>query len=631
MPSDLIFPQSHEERGFSTYATAQHAGRPEPVIRELLQNGLDAAKEAGRGTWDNPAEIVFVISERPKSDLPGLSSYANAFESAVQLRHELQDGNLGADEKRVIERIRGALSADKIRFLFCRDNGVGLIDIGRVVSEGNTSKGLRGGGSYGLGHMTAFAASDLRYVLYGAVHAPAARVAGGQAILAAHKDGGERKHADGYYTRERSLFSDNPGRFEADLPALLERQIAQIADTGTVVCITGFNNFLDDEENPVAAICRVSAINFLAAIDRGELIVRVEDEVAGVERQVDSISIDAILTQAASQRRTRRGLGDGWLAGEPAFRAWKTLRDGRVLPTPFGEGVEVYFRELGSAELSRVNLFRDGMWITYNAPELEHRAFGGVRPFDAVVSLSGGDLYRLVRQAEEIEHRSLDKRRLGANEKRQLQDSLRKIAVLLREAAGRPDDRDEYKPPGFAMLDSSTYREADPLPRYRPLRTDGSERITNPSESDEPGEHEHDRRNRRRRRRAGTRPAPGHGVAVRSSIRPETNSSGQVDSLTVVWEPRQGERSANLAVRVRVASGSDETCDQPFPPEWVRLASIEYDGQTQRLQGDGWEAPLPNRPAPVKIRLARPVAGSDGIEIDVVRRRPQAGGDSENA
>lgn len=623
MPSDLRFPPTYEARGFSTHATAQHAGNPEPIVRELLQNGLDAAKEAGKGTQDNPAEVVFVISERPKSDLPGLDAYTRAFRSAEELRRERQGGNLGADEKRVIGRINDALRADKIRFLFCRDNGVGLGDIERVLFEGNTSKGSSGGGSFGVGHMTAFAASDLRYILY-AGRASAANTAGGHAILAAYAEGGTLRSADGYYTRDDDLFSLNDSRYQADPPSLLQQQMNQVGSTGTVVCITGFNDFRDDED-PVAAICRVSAINFLAAIERGELIVRVQDETTGAERQVDHSAVGSILTQAASQQRAQ---GGGWLAGARAFRAWETIRNGRALPPLFGEGVEVYFRELGSNDRSQCNLFRDGMWITYSAPELGTGAFGGVRPFDAVLSLSGGDLYRLVREAEEPEHRGLDKRRLGNKDGRELQDSLRKVADLLRETAGRPDGQEEYKPPNFAALDANAVREADALPRYRPLRTDGLESTTNRGKGDESEQHEH---NGGRSRRAGTRPAPGRSVAVRSSIRPEANSSGQVDSLTVVWEPRQGERSANLAVRVRVASGSDETCDQPFPPEWIRLASIEYDGQTQRLQGGGLEAPLPNRPTPVKIRLARPVAGADGIEIDVVRRRPQTGGGSANA
>lgn len=209
MPSDLRFPPTYEARGFSTHATTQHAGNPEPIVRELLQNGLDAAKEADRGTQDNPAEVVFVISERPKSDLPGLDAYERAFRAAEELRRERQGGNLSADEKRVIERINGALSANKIRFLFCRDNGVGLGDIECVLFEGNTSKGSSGGGSFGVGHMTAFAASDLRYILY-AGRASAASTAGGHAILAAYAEGGTLKSADGYYTRDDDLFSDCP-------------------------------------------------------------------------------------------------------------------------------------------------------------------------------------------------------------------------------------------------------------------------------------------------------------------------------------------------------------------------------------------------------------------------------------
>ena len=93
MPSDLRFPHTHEVRGFSTHAMAQHAGNPEPIVRELLQNGLDAAKEAGRGTREDPAEIVFIIGERPKSDLPGLDAYRQSLRAAEELRRERQKGN----------------------------------------------------------------------------------------------------------------------------------------------------------------------------------------------------------------------------------------------------------------------------------------------------------------------------------------------------------------------------------------------------------------------------------------------------------------------------------------------------------------------------------------------------------
>ncbi len=620
MPSDLRFPAHHEVRGFSTHAMAQHAGNPEPIVRELLQNGLDAAKEAGRGTPEDPAEIVFVISKRPTDDLPGLAAYVNAFRAAEELRRERQKENLSPDEKQVIERIKNVLGAEQTRFLFCRDNGIGLDDMERVLSEGNSSKGSSGGGSFGLGHMTAFAASDLRYVLY-AARTRRGEIAGGHAVLASSrsKNGKTYQSPDGYYTREVDLLSSlDSSRYQADTPVLLQQQLDEVEPTGSVVCITGFNNFRDDAD-PVAAICRVSAINFLAAIERGELIVRVQDEVAGIERRVDWNGLGDILTQAASQQKASVG---GWLAGVRAFRAWETLRANRLLPTRFGEGVEVYFRELpmDRADRSQVNLFRDGMWITYSAPGLGTSAFAGVRPFDAVLSLSGGELYDLVRKAEPPEHRGLETQRLEASEKKNLAGRLGEVANLLRDAAGQLDEKKEYTPPGFAMLDSASYKEADALPRYRPIQSEGRERTTHRGAGDEPEEHEH---NNGRRRRGGARPAPGSSVRVRSAIRPESNSAGQIHALTVVYEPGRGERAGNLAVRIRVASGSDETCDQPFRPEWLRIASIEYDGATQPVQGDGWEAPLPNRPTPVKINLSRPITDSAGVEIDVVRRRPK--------
>ena len=626
MASDLRFPQTHERKGFSTDATARRDGSPEPVVRELLQNSLDAAKDASRATPDKPAEVVFTISECSWESIPGGDSYRKAFKSAVQARKQLQEEGLSIDEERIVNRIQSVLDSASVQLLFCRDNGTGISDMERVFFEGNSSKPRTGGGSVGVGHMTAFAASDLRYILY-AGRTNIAAIAGGHAILAAHPDGRVLLSGDGYYTKGDDLLSydpDNPSKYHADLPFVLEGEMAKVESTGSLVCITGFNNFRDDED-PSEAICRVAAINFLAAIQRNELVISVLSGAHGA-KTVDGANIGEVLEKRSSEQRVR-GARVGYLAGGRAFRAYETLTHGYRLDIEgySSDDIEVYFRPSSSLnERSQVNIFRDGMWVDLNPLGLHLARFTSVRPFDGVVLLHrSGRLYELVRSAEGPEHRGLENyRELSRATKTEIQDQFEKIAKRLAQEAGEEDNQ-EYTPQGFAVLQSTTLREAEPLPRYRPRRDQGRQATTHHTDTggEDGPEHDPNRRNRNRRG-AGTRPAPGTTVAVRSSIRLNQGKNGKIDTLTVAWTPRDGERVANLAVRVRVASGSDETCDQPLRPEWLKLDSIEYDNKSQSALGDGWELPLPQQPGVVTIRLASPLVSTAGIELDIVRRRP---------
>lgn len=622
MPADLIFPPPHEAKGFSSSAMAQHDGSPEPIVRELIQNSLDAAQETSLGTPEMPAEVHFTIDESSQSDIPGLASYRKAFNVAVEQRNGFQ--RLGGPDQTVVERIRTVLDSERPRFLFCRDNGIGLDSEGikRILTESNTNK-QSGGGSFGVGHITAFAASDLRYVLYaGRTHSDGA-IASGHAVLATHQDNRTLCAADGLYMEQWDLFSpDYP-----DPPPLLEQQLNQIEDTGSVVCVTAFNNFRNEDdapENTVDAICRVAAINFLAAIWRGELVVQVLDKVVGIHRTVDQRSLGEILERAASEQRAR---AQGWLAGSRAHRAWETLCNGRSIPS---DGTEIRVRELpkNTTGRSQVNIFRNGMWITYDAQNLRVSDFGRVKPFDAVVLLAKGQVYDLVRDAEGPEHRGLEPKRLTPRKKGELRKSLKEIANQLRDEVGEPDDTQEYVPAGFAVFEGNAMREASVQPRYRPRPT-GSEvsepatTETYPEENPDPDPDPKPKADPPKPRKPRPKgPAAGKAAAVRYSLKPEINSRQEVEALTVVWEPKGGhDTQTELAVRVRVASGSDETCDQPFPPDWLELAAIEYDGESHPPGTNAWELPLPAHPGLVKIHLRKPRSIATGIELDVVRRR----------
>lgn len=406
MDADLIFPETGSPQGFSSLAMSKWDGKPEPIVRELLQNCLDAAREAGR----ERAEVYFTIDERPLADLPGIDAYRKAFAAVCEERASAP----GAGEKRAIEGINGVLERGQVRLLFCRDNGIGL-DAGgldRVLTEGNTDKST-GGGTTGVGHLTAFAASDLRYVLYGG-RSRSGDVASGHAVLASHRSPDSPDTGiggDGYLLRpgQQSLFARGD-KYPDQAPPLLADEMERIKDTGSVVCIPGFNDFRDDPAKAVSSLRRVAATHFLAAIALDGMVVRVRDA-DGKEEVVDRAALEGILVSIGDQR-TRRG--GALIPGQQAWRAWQCFESGRELPVSGVEGVTIRIRPRLENEGydSRVQLYRDGMWITNAAPNLQPNDFGGSQPFDAVVLVEEGELYGLVRDAEGPEHLGLDRERI---------------------------------------------------------------------------------------------------------------------------------------------------------------------------------------------------------------------------
>ena len=186
MAEKLIFPDEQTSDGFASNQTSFHSrGNAEPVVRELLQNCLDARHER------ESVEVVFTIDQVPVTDLPAYKDYREAFQSARSQRK--QHNQLSPKDVKICERIDEIIGG-QVPVLFCRDNGKGIDDnqMNRLLSEGNTDKSDEGAGSVGLGHLTAFAASDLRYVVYGG-KTSGGFTGSGRAILAARMGGGGRK------------------------------------------------------------------------------------------------------------------------------------------------------------------------------------------------------------------------------------------------------------------------------------------------------------------------------------------------------------------------------------------------------------------------------------------------------
>ncbi len=464
---ELIFPEDYRIDGFTTNVTSRQAGDPDPVIRELLQNCLDAAvREAKR----DRAEVHFTIAQRPIEQLPGYQQYVDAFRAA---RAELPEA-VTNDVRSAVRRIESTLAKPTMSVLFCRDNGIGLDakSMQALLSEGQSHKPNAGAGSYGLGHLTAYPASDLRYVLYAGKRGQV-EIASGHAILGSHKASGTRHAAHGYWRNQANIFSLEDGEFPSVAPDLLRTELDRITTSGSVVAIAGFNHFHDPPDRAIDEICRVAALNFMGAIWQGLMVVHVSDEASGQTKRVDAGSLESMLLPISKQQRAP---AKGWLAGSQGYRALTTLHSGRWLSESVDRSIGVRFRSLdaGAGERSRVQVFRDGMWITNSAPRLDTGAFGGVRAFDAVVMLTDYDpddhteFYDLIRNSEGPEHRDLTKyRELSRADKDKLQDMLQLLADQLRSEAGKLSDSDGWSPTGFAVFDGDIQRHARAIPGVR--------------------------------------------------------------------------------------------------------------------------------------------------------------------
>jgi len=626
----LHFGQMHRPEGFTSAAVAQFDGSAGPVVRELLQNSLDAAVEAGASS----AKVRFVICEASQDELPGWATYESTFLATLAQRRSR--GSKSHDEKTVIERIEQSSGADTTPLLVCIDNGHGLDGprMEALLTPGNTSKGERGAGSFGLGHHAAFGASDLRYVLYGAKYrrddGKIASIASGHAILATHRDSDNSlRAADGYWFktgREGSAFDGAYDCFPETLPPLLAPFLADVA-TGTAVCITGFNDFHREAGDPsaVESICRVAAANFVDAIHAGSLLVEVQDKRHDMAVTVDCSALGELLESVSDNKRASRGKG-GEITGNVAYNAWRTCILGETLHP--ADGITIRWRrlELSERQPTRVHVFRRGMWITSRAPGLlASPDFSDTWTFDAVLSLESGRFEDLVRNAEGPEHRGIDRKRLNNREKAQYREHVAEIASLLREAVGTREDLEDFVPEGFATLTGKEVRTAERLRRTRMPAGGGSRKETLK------GGQVSGRGQRGPGRQRGT-PRPGSRPRYRTSLRLE---GPDVVAVDLGYEEDVADDS-RVGVRVIMASGADASCEQPLPDDYLHIVSVTDDaGNTARAGDSAGELELVIPAAAgrrrLTVRLVDPVSDPRLIELDLVKRKvaaPQDGRES---
>ena len=443
---DLRFGPSTDRAGFTPAGIAAFSDlRPEAVVRELIQNSLDATLIE---TDESCARVRFRRGACALKDIPGIDSYRAAFELATGEQRP------AASAQVVVERIERALASDAHEVLSVMDNGVGLDGkrMSALLSDGISAKSGNAAGTFGNGHSVVVPASNLRYVLYGGLTAEGGCFGGGQAVLASHSVAGESvgRSSRGLYLSsfDRSA-ADVPFTLARDgaLPPLLSEEVARIRELyghGTAVIIPAFNNF-EHDESLWEAVSRAAAFHFFQAIHEGTLVVEVEDPDGG--GILDKGTLRPVLERYREELRARRT--GGTLSGRKANEAYRTLVEGESHEIPTSQG-DVAVRLLRTETGRRsVGLCRNGMWITDDLPTFRN-AFAERQPFQALILLEpdrDDGFYGLVREAETPLHDKLAPTQMERRRRKALRDTLREIRDELRrlvpEAKGdsySPDD-----------------------------------------------------------------------------------------------------------------------------------------------------------------------------------------------
>ena len=123
--------------------------------------------------------------------------------------------------------------------------------------------------------------------------------------------------------------------------------------------------------------------------------------------------------------------------------------------------------------------------------------------------------------------------------------------------------------------------------------------------------------------RAGPSPNPVGGCAADPLFWPSATEMARSTHSACTGSRGGADRGAAgaLGVRARIPSGSDETCELPLGPTWLRLKELRLDGRNPVPPNpDGFEVPLPEGEFEFELKLAAPVPDANVLEVDFVRR-----------
>lgn len=576
---------------------------PHVVVRELVQNALDAAEQRTGGA--GPAHVEFNIRRVPRADIPGIQDLRKAFESACVTYGGGGGGggSVSPTAKAQIEGIRNALAEKTTPILEVRDNGVGLDRrrMNRLLGEGLTDKtGPQGGqsaGSYGLGHYTAFGATDLQYVLYGGVTANGATTMSAHAVLASHMADGKTRDPHGHYVKSAGWMSgggaDPNSWYEfphgEEIPPFFQnilKDIKKRSGSGSAVVIPAFNDFREDGINTFGdradCILGAVAVHFFPAIHFGRLRVTVAED--GETRTLSADDLGRFLKSA------------GGRDGKSAHAGHRALTEGEkeTITTTHGD-VNFHYRLTDVQERTQLAIFRNGMFIVRGSKlpvQLrrfdQYKPFVGLLCFDPSVECDAGQdasIYGMLRGSEGEKHLGITPKRLENAQRNLFNKCMREIEDGIGRIVGKEKRDDFWSDITFPGMDAHAgkgkNRPAPPGKRTASQTNFGDtsmDVVDTPDhdEIDEEGEH------------SGSgdgppKPEPPDGPAPPRPPKPEFDRKAPkhrmrpvmrvVDQSTIRVTIMSEEDVPRARLRLMRHSGADSSCDAGLAHDYVKFST----------------------------------------------------------
>ncbi|MCY4444865.1 MAG: hypothetical protein OXC02_00130 [Rhodobacteraceae bacterium] len=453
---NLIFYDTQTETGFTSAGVSAFSElNPAAVVRELIQNSLDAALIEAK---ENCAKVQFRLFESQTKDIPGIKSYKAAFKSAKH--HQMVDGRLPIAAGPIAERVENALRKKNQRILAVSDNGCGLdkAKMLALLGDGISAKSANSAGTYGNGHSVPIPASDLRYLLYGGLTENGKTIASGKALLATHIKNNKLLSDRGLFvvdgvidTQLRGLSYSFPS--EDLIPELIRNEIDLIKNTfghGTVILVPSFNQFGEDNESLWKIVSKATVCSFFEAIHSEKLIIEVKDDIIGSSNCLNKQNLKEILEEYKNEKRST----GAYISGSKANLAYETLVESKInkLETTLGN-VDILLNDK-KVERTSIGLCRNGMWITDVIPTFRGK-FSDLYPFRALLLLHSEErnsLYKIIQEIETPLHNKLELKLISNDEKKKkLKNALDEISDWFRNNVTKLDSN-SYSPDSVLCL-----------------------------------------------------------------------------------------------------------------------------------------------------------------------------------
>lgn len=425
-------------------------------IRELLQNSLDASHAAG----NDQCEINIYIGEIPLRKIPHLAEYKRVLRLAIQTAKA--QGNFNDNSQRRVEMIENALDQKNVKVLMFSDNGIGMSKDGlEAILTGYSRKGAgdeKATGSFGVGHMSCYSLSSLRYVLYATKHqgndGNTQTLFTGQPILAGHATSDAKRGSAGRIVKKKPANEKNPDfEYPGEVPEFIAPKISAL-DNGTVVIVLGLSENWDEE----AEYAIVS--NFFHAIAHDALSITVHRN--GNQK---AISTDEVERLIALKETNQRAITGSVLSGKSVHQAWRAVKENDTQKTIELSNSDVVYVCIQSDQHASpaIILVRNGMVIARHDHMLsDHmndlRKNPDFMPFTAVIDVDqekAPKLFRLVKGAETPYHDKLQKKILGPADEKRLKNLFEELSEKIKDHLNEIT-RDSFEPPLFPAPDKAT-------------------------------------------------------------------------------------------------------------------------------------------------------------------------------